>query len=159
MAAETTCSGVREVPQGRAEVWRALAVLEPYCAVCDVSYVIGDGAGSPGVGTTFVCAPGRLDGGAPAPGAPQGEIVDWKPRRLVTTRLVLTPETWTTRIELHDTDTGGTRVTMTITHEPTGGGRVVRRLQRGALRRLVQRTVDAELDKVPAHVDRVADAG
>jgi hypothetical protein len=81
--------------------------------------------------------------------------VEWKPRRSVTTRLVLTPETWTTRIELADTETGGTRVTMTITHEPTGGGRVVRRLQRGALRRLVQRTVDAELDKVPAHVARV----
>jgi hypothetical protein len=145
------------VLQDRAEVWRALAVLEPYCAVCDVSYVIGNGP--PGVGTTFVCTPGRLDGGPPAAGAPQGEILDWKPRRLVTTRLVLTPETWTTRIELADTDTGGTRVTMTITHEPTGGSRVVRRLQRGALRRLVQRTVDAELDKVPAHVERVADAG
>jgi hypothetical protein len=150
-AATTSCSGVREVAQARAEVWRALAVLEPYCAVCDVSYV-GAAAGAPGVGTTFVCAPGRLDGGPPAPGAPQGEIVDWEPHRLVTTRLVLTPETWTTRIELADTDAGGTRVTMSITHEPTAGSRVVRRLQRGALRRLVQRTVDAELDKVPAHV-------
>ena len=45
---------------------------------------------------------------------------------------------------------------MTITHEPTGGGRVVRRLQRNAMRRLVQRTVDAELDKVPAHISRAA---
>jgi uncharacterized protein YndB with AHSA1/START domain len=150
--------GVREVPEPRAEVWRALAVLEPYCAVCDVSYVVGDADGQPGVGTTFVCSPGRLDGEAPKPGAPQGEIVDWAPPRLVTTRLVLTPETWTTRIELADTGTGGTRVTMTITHEPTGGGRVVRRLQRGAMRRLVQRTVDAELEKVPAHVARVSDA-
>jgi hypothetical protein len=139
----TTATGVREVPQPRADVWRALAVLEPYCAVCDVSYVLADDA-PPRAGTTFVCAPGRLDGAPPAPGAPQGEIVDWQPKRLVTTRLVLTPETWT----------GGTKVTMTITHEPTAGGRVVRRLQRGALRRLVQRTVDAELDKVPAHVDR-----
>jgi hypothetical protein len=150
----TSASGVREVPQARAEVWRALALLEPYCAVCDVSYVM-TGTGRPGVGTTFVCAPGRLDGGPPAPGAPQGEIVDWTPKRLVTTRLVLTPETWTTRIELDDTEAGGTRVTMTISHEPSVGGRVVRRLQRGALRRLVQRTVDAELDKVPAHIDRV----
>jgi hypothetical protein len=149
----TSASGVREVPQERGEVWRALAVLEPYCAVCDVSYVM-TGAGQPGVGTTFVCAPGRLDGAPPASGAPQGEIVEWRPKRLVTTRLVLTPETWTTRIELADTETGGTRVTITITHEPTGGSRVVRRLQRGALRRLVQRTVDAELDKVPAHVQR-----
>lgn len=150
----TSASGVREVPQARDEVWRALALLEPYCAVCDVSYVV-TGTGRPGVGTTFVCAPGRLDGAPPAPGAPQGEIVDWTPKRLVTTRLVLTPETWTTRIELDDTGTGGTRVTMTVSHEPTGGSRVVRRLQRGALRRLVQRTVDAELDKVPAHIARL----
>jgi hypothetical protein len=156
-AGGTTATGVREFPQSRAEVWRALAVLEPYCAVCDVSYVV-DGAGSgPGPGTTFVCAPGRLDGGPPASGAPRGEILEWKPKRWVTTRLVLTPETWTTRIELADSPAGGTRVTITITHEPTGGGRLVRRLQRGALRRLVQRTVDAELDKVPAHVARVTD--
>ena len=153
----TSAQGVREVPQPRADVWRALAVLEPYCAVCDVSYVV-EAAGAPGVGTTFVCAPGRLDGTPPRPGAPKGEIVAWEPTRLVATRLELTPETWTTRIELSDTDDGGTRVAMTITHEPTGGGRLVRRLQRNALRRLVQRTVDAELDKVPAHVARVAEA-
>ncbi len=151
----TSATGKREVPFPRSQVWRALAVLEPYCAVCDVSYVVG---GSVGRGTTFVCVPGRLDGATPRAGAPQGEIVDWTPPRLVTTRLELTPETWTTRIELADTDSGGTRVTMTITHEPTGGGRVVRRLQRGAVRRLVQRTVDAELDKVPAHVARAAGA-
>jgi hypothetical protein len=159
MADATSASGVREVPQSRAEVWRALAVLEPYCAVCDVSYVVGDAGKDPTVGTTFVCAPGRLDGAAPKAGAPRGEILAWEPSRLVATRLELTPETWTTRIELADGRDGGTRVTMTITHEPTGGGRVVRRLQRGGLRRLVQRTVDAELDKVPAHIARVADAG
>jgi hypothetical protein len=155
MTDPTTASGVRDFPQAPTDVWRALAVLEPYCAVCDVSYVMGEGAGAPGVGTTFVCAPGRLDGSPPKDGAPRGEIVAWEPPRVVATRLDLTPETWTTRIELADTDDGGTRVSMTITHEPTGGSRVVRRLQRGALRRLVQRTVDAELDKVPAHVARV----
>jgi uncharacterized protein YndB with AHSA1/START domain len=154
--ATTTATGVRDVPQPPDQVWRALAVLERYCSVCDVSYVLGDAPVSPGVGTTFVCAPGRLDG-APAPGAPRGEIVEWEPPRLVTTRLRLTPEIWTTRIELAAGDGGGTRVSMTITHEPAGGSRVVRRLQRGALRRLVQRTVDAELAKVPAHVERVAD--
>ena len=152
----TTASGVREFPQSRAEVWQALAVLEPYCAVCDVSYVIEAAGADPGLGTTFVCAPGRLDGGPVKEGAPRGEIVAWEPPRVVATRLVLTPETWTTRIELDDVPGGGTRVTMTITHEPTGGGRVVRRLQRNALRRLVQRTVDAELDKVPAHISRAA---
>jgi hypothetical protein len=154
-----TARGVREFPQPRAEVWRALAVLEPYCAVCDVSYVVGEEADGPGVGTTFVCTPGRLDGNPPAAGAPKGEIVAWEPQRLVSTRLELTPETWTTRIELSDAGDGGTRVEMTITHEATTGSRVVRRLQRGALGRLVQRTVDAELDKVPAHVARLADRG
>lgn len=155
MTSATTATGSCEVPQSPAQVWRALAVLEPYCSVCDVSYVLGEQAGGPGVGTTFVCAPGRLDG-APAAGAPEGEIVEWQPPRVVATRLRLTPETWTTRIELVGADGGGTRVTMTITHEPAGGSRVVRQLQSRAMRRLVQRTVDAELAKVSAHVDRVA---
>ena len=158
-SAPTTASGTREVPQARAEVWRALAVLEPYCAVCDVSYVLAETGRGPEAGTTFVCAPGRLDGAAPAQGAPRGEIVAWEPERLVTTRLELTPETWTTRVELDDTAGGGTRVSITITHEPTRGRRIVRRLQRNALRRLVQRTVDAELEKVPAHVARVSGRG
>jgi hypothetical protein len=150
----TTATGACEVPEPRAEVWRALAVLEPYCPVCDVSYVV-DGASAPEVGTTFVCASGRLDGEEPKSGAPRGEIVEWAPPRLVATRLELTPETWTTRIALADTAAGGTRVTITITHEPTTGGRVIRRLQRNAMRRLVQRTVDAELEKVPAHISRI----
>ncbi|MGY1704284.1 SRPBCC domain-containing protein [Geodermatophilus sp. SYSU D00697] len=149
----TTVSGTREVPFDRVRVWRALAVLAPYCTVCDVSYVV-DGAGSPGVGTTFVCVPGRLDDGAQPPaGAPRGEIVEWEPRRAVTTRLELTPETWTTRIELADADSGATRVTITVSHEPRTGGRLARRLQRGAVRQMVQRTVDGELDRLPAHVE------
>ncbi|CAA9279171.1 MAG: hypothetical protein AVDCRST_MAG57-3620 [uncultured Blastococcus sp.] len=155
----TSASAALDVPQSRAEVWRALAVLEPYCAVCDVSYVLGGaepGSGAPGIGTRFVCAPGRLDGQPPGPGAPQGEILAWEPDTLVVTRLVLTPETWTTRIELSESG-AGTRVAMTITHEPTGGGRLVRRLQRGSVRRLVQRTVDAELAKVPEHIAQVTD--
>lgn len=150
----TTATGTCEVPEPRAEVWRALAVLEPYCPVCDVTYVV-DGASAPSVGTTFVCASGRLEGEEPKAGAPRGEIVEWAPPRLVATRLELTPETWTTRIELADTAAGGTRVSITITYEPTTGGRVLRRLQRSAMRRLVQRTVDAELGKVPAHIARV----
>lgn len=151
----TTAAGTREVPQPREEVWRALAVLAPYCAVCDVSYVVGDG--TPGRGTTFVCEPGHLDGRPPRPGAPRGEIVEWRPGRVVATRLELTPETWTTRIELADTAGGGTRVDMTVTHEPTRGSRLLRRIQRGALQRLVRRTVDAELAKVPAHVAQAAE--
>jgi uncharacterized protein YndB with AHSA1/START domain len=148
----TAASGTREVPHPREEVWRALAVLEPYCAVCDVSYVV---SGSAGKGASFVCVPGQLDGRTPDAGAPRGEIVEWEPPRLVTTRLELTPETWTTRIELAEA-AEGTRVTVTVTHEYRSGNRLVRRLQRAGMQRLVQRTVDGELDKLPAHIAQVA---
>ncbi len=152
----TTATGSREVPEPRAAVWRALAVLEPYCAVCDVSYVLGDPRGGPGVGTTFVCAPGRLGGSAPASGAPRGEIVAWEPEVSVTTRLELTPETWTTRIELADSPSGGTRVTLTITNETRAKGVLARLVHGRAARPMVARTVESELDKVPAHVERAA---
>jgi hypothetical protein len=82
--------------------------------------------------------------------------VDWEPLRLVATRLELTPETWTTRIELTDAGEGATRVTVTVTHEPRTGSRLVRRLQRPGMQRLVRRTVDGELDKLPAHIAQVA---
>jgi hypothetical protein len=135
------------VPEDRSQVWRALAVLQPYCAVCDVSYVV---TGS-GARTTFVAVPGRLEGTPPA-GAPAGTIEEWRPGRVVMTRLELTPETWTTRIELADADAGGTRVTMTLTHAPKAGGRWAGRLQKRAREQLVRRTVDDELAKVPAHL-------
>jgi uncharacterized protein YndB with AHSA1/START domain len=148
----TTASGSREVPHPREEVWRALAVLEPYCAVCDVSYVV---SGSAGKGATFVCVPGRLDGATPSATAPKGEIVEWQPPRLVATRLELTPETWTTRIELEKAGALATRVTITVTHEPRGGSRVLRWMTRNSMQRLVQRTVDGELAKLPAHIAQV----
>ena len=154
MPQPVTASGSREVPHERRRVWEALAVLAPYCAVCDVSYVV-DGGSTPRLGTRFVCVPGRLDDGAQPPaGAPQGEIVEWEPERVVTTRLELTPETWTTRIELADTDTGSTQVTITLTHRPRRV-RLADRLSRSALQRMVQRTVDGELAKLPAHVAQV----
>ncbi|MGY1671603.1 SRPBCC family protein [Geodermatophilus sp. SYSU D00710] len=150
----TTASGSREVAAPRSRVWRALAVLEPYCAVCDVSYVVD--AQDPGPGTRFVCVPGRLaEGETPRSGAPRGEIVEWEPERAVTTRLELTPETWTTRIELADAGDGATAVTITLSHEPRRP-RLADRFTRSALQRMVQQTVDGELDKLPAHVEQVA---
>ena len=156
MPQPVTASGSRELPHERRRVWEALAVLAPYCAVCDVSYVVTGTGG----GTTFVCVPGRLDDGAQPPaGAPQGEIVEWVPRERVTTRLRLTPETWTTTIELADAGPGATRVTITVSHEPHSEGRLVQRLtqrlMRGGVREMVQRTVDGELDRLPAHVARL----
>src|SRR5215212_7747457 len=138
----TSASGSREVPFPRGRVWRALAVLSPYCAVCDVSYVVS-GSPTAGPGITFVCVPGRLDGRTPDAGAPRGEIVEWVPKKVVATRLELTPETWTTRIELADAPGGSTRVTITLRHEARGGSRVAQRIQRRALGRMVQQTVDA----------------
>ena len=152
----TTASGSREVPEPRDVVWRALAVLAPYCPVCDVSYVVA-GSGQPGRGTRFVCVPGQLAAGEePRAGAPEGEIVEWRPRRAVSTRLELTPEIWTTRIELDDAEGGGTRVTITVGHEPRRKNRLTDRLLRNSVQRLVQATVDGELAKVPDHVARVA---
>ncbi len=146
-APPVTATATLVVPEARSQVWRALAVLQPYCPVCDVSYVV---SGS-GVRTTFVAVPGRLEGAPPA-GSPAGTVTEWRPGRVVATRLVLTPETWTTRIELADADAGGTRVTMTLTHEPVAGGRLARWVQKRAREQLVRRTVDDELAKVPAHV-------
>jgi hypothetical protein len=144
----SSADGVREVPQARRAVWKALAVLEPYCAVCDVSYVVtGTGAG-----TTFLCVPGRLEAAGPGPEGTRGEIVVWEPRRVVATRLDLAAETWTTRIELADTDTGGTRVTMTLECRTTAGNRLARAVQARSRQRLVQRTLDAELEKLAAHI-------
>jgi polyketide cyclase/dehydrase/lipid transport protein len=150
----TTASGTREVAAPRHRVWQALAVLRPYCAVCDVSYVI-EGERS-GPGARFVCVPGRLaEEESPRAGAPRGEIVEWEPERVVATRLELTPETWTTRIELADAGTGTTSVTVTLTHAPRRP-RLADRLSRRAVQQLVQRTVDGELDKLPAHLDQLA---
>lgn len=149
----SSATGTCEVPEPRATVWRALAVLAPYCPVCDVSYSV---TGS-GRHTTFVAVPGRLEGEPPA-GAPQGRIVEWAPGRVVGTSLELTPETWTTRIELADTPAGGTRVTLTLTHEARGTGRLGRLLQGRAARPMVERTVRSELEKVPAHIALVGGA-
>ncbi|MPR00077.1 SRPBCC family protein [Modestobacter sp. I12A-02628] len=152
----TTAAASREVAHPRDRVWRALAVLQPYCAVCDVSYVV---TGAVRRGATFVCQPGRLEPGrAPAATAPRGEIVQWRPQSVVETRLSLTPEVWTTRIELADgATTGSTRVTITVTHEPTGTGRVVRLVQRTSMARMVRRLVAAELAKVDDHVAALTD--
>ncbi|SHN88803.1 hypothetical protein SAMN05660350_04793, partial [Geodermatophilus obscurus] len=68
-------------------------------------------------------------------------------------------ETWTTTIELADAGPGTTRVTITVSHEPHSAGRLpqrlAQRLMRGGVREMVQRTVDGELDRLPAHVEQL----
>ncbi|NEK93368.1 SRPBCC family protein [Modestobacter muralis] len=146
----TVAEGARRVPYVRSRVWRALAVLQPYCAVCDVSYVV-DGAATK-QGTEFVCVPGRLDDQSPPGGAPRGRIVEWKPEHRVATRLELTPEVWVTTIELADAPDESTDVSITLTHEPLAGGLLRRRRQRKTVRKVAQGTIESELDKVADHV-------
>jgi uncharacterized protein YndB with AHSA1/START domain len=148
LVAEAT--GARELPEPPAQVWEALAVLRPYCAVCDVTYLV---TGS-GRGATFVCVPGRVDGDALAPRGTTGEIVEWAPPRRVTTRLERAGEIWTTRLELTPTASGGTQVGVTL-HCETSGTALVGALQRRALQRLVDRTVEGELARLSDHVAAV----
>lgn len=146
----TVARGTRRVPFSRARVWQALAVLRPYCAVCDVTYVV-EGT-STAKGTEFVCAPGRLDGQALPGGAPRGRVVEWEPEHRVGTRLELTPEVWVTTIELSDAPDKGTDVAITLTHEPTSGGLLKRRRQRKAVRKVAADTIESELGKIADHV-------
>jgi hypothetical protein len=143
-------TGSRELPEAPARVWEALAVLRPYCAVCDVSYVVT----GTGVGSTFLCVPGRVDGQVDAQvptGGTRGEIVEWTPPRQVVTRLERAGEVWTTRLELTGTASGGTSVAVTLSCEPTGS-MLVGALQRRARQRLVERTLEGELGRLPAHL-------
>jgi hypothetical protein len=150
VAGAVEATGSRELPDAPPRVWEALAVLRPYCAVCDVSYVVtGRGRGS-----TFVCVPGRLDGGAPPANGTRGEIVEWAPPRRVTTRLERSGEVWTTRLVLTGAAGGGTSVSVTLRCEPTGGA-LVGALQRRSRQRLVERTLEGELARLPEHLAHV----
>ena len=50
-------------------------------------------------------------------------------------------------------------ITITVTHEPKRGGKLLRRVQRGAMQRMVQRMVDSELDKLPEHLAQLTPDG
>jgi hypothetical protein len=143
--------GTRELAGPPRRVWQAVAVLQPYCAVCDVSYrVTGRGRSA-----TFVCLPGRVEGGAAVTAGTRGEILEWHPPRRVTTRLELAGETWTTRLELTGTGSGGTRVEVALRCEPDEAGplgALRSAVQHRSLQRLAERTLAVELDRLPGHL-------
>ena len=151
-----TARGARDVPVGRDLVWTALSRPTTYCSVCDVSYVFDDAAAGDGrtlgPGSRFVCASGQLDGAEPPSDAMAGQIVEWAEGQCIGTRLERGSETWETRIELDEVEAGSTRVTITVTRGPEGGGRPPGVLRRRAVQRMVQRTVDSELAKLPDHI-------
>ena len=156
----TTATGTREIPFGRQHVWRALTNLTTYCPVCDVSYVFDDSSSAGqaiGKGSRFVCVPGRLEGAEPPPNAVAGEVVEWAAQRCIETRLELASETWQTQIKLADAERGSTSVTVTVTRQPKGGSRLLHSLQRRSMQRMVQRTVDSELAKLPDHTSGVGE--
>ena len=152
----TTASGSREFPYARQRVWWALTAVTPYCAVCDVSYVFtegpADGKGTLEHGSRFLCVRGRLDGATPPPNAVQGRVVEWVPQERLGTTLEVTTDTWRTTIDLADAGEDSTLVTFTITYEPKNRSRLMGWLQRARWQRMVQRTVDGELSKLPEHV-------
>ena len=154
-----TATGSRELPYARQRVWWALSAFTPYCAVCDVSYVLTevapDGTETFEHGSRFLCVPGRLDGAAPPPNAVRGQVVEWVPQERLGTTLDVTPDIWRTTIDLADAGEESTLVTVTVTYEPENRSLLVRWLQRGRWQRMVQRTVDGELTKLPEHVGGV----
>ena len=155
-----SATGSVQVPAPQDLVWQALAILGPYCPVCDVSYrdPDGDDVVRMGRGARFVCMPGHaVDGSIGDAAAPQGEVIDWEPPRRVATRLELTPETWTTRIDLENIGAGQTRVTVTLTFRAKGGNRLRDRLRRRAVQRMIDDSLSATLSKVPDHVQLLFD--
>ena len=157
-----SAEGSVQVQAPRVLVWQALAVLGPYCPVCDVSYRAPDGdrdALRMELGATFVCIPGHdVDESTGNASAPRGEVIDWDPPRRVGTRLELTLETWTTRIDLEDSGADQTRVTVTLTYRAKGGTRLSDRLQRRAVQRMIDESLSSTLSKVPDHVQLLFDA-
>ena len=155
-----SAAGGVQVPARRDLVWQALAVLGPYCPICDVSYRApdGDDAGRMAPGTRFVCIPGHdVDGLIGDASARRGEVVEWDPPRRVVTRLELTPETWTTRIDLEDSPGGQTRVTVTLTYRARAGTWLRDRLHRRAVQSMVADSLGSTLAKIPDHVQLLFD--
>ena len=152
----TTVTGRREVPFATERVWSALTQAIPYCAVCDVSYRYSalppGGLARLGEGSRFVCASGRLEGGALPPNAVSGEVVRFESLQRLGTRLEAGTEIWWTNIELSDAGRDITAVTLSVTYQPSPRNRYPAVVGRRKRQRMVQEMVAAELAKLPDHV-------
>jgi len=172
-------TAVREVAYPVEHVWRAMATLLPYCSVCQVSAIV-DSDGELGLGSEFRAFPGRLPdqpqnaagrevsdsrgggvgpvGGAgaqdvagPARGM-AGKIVDWSPQRSVATRLEASTETVVVAVEMAAASRDTTLVTISVEVTPRMRNRLAMAMTRTSYARMATRTVQGEIDKLPAHL-------
>lgn len=147
-------SAAREVAYPVEHVWQAMATLLPYCSVCDVSAIV-DSPGELRTGTSFRAFRGRV---APATeadaveGGMPGEIVDWSPRRSVATRLEAGGETVRVGVEMAAASPDTTLVTISVEITPMLRSRVAAAMSRSSYLRMARRTVEGEIEKLPAHL-------
>ncbi len=147
-------SAVREVAYPAEDVWSAMAILLPYCSVCDVSVAV-DSPGDLGAGTKFRAFSGRAgqtDGKPTAEGGMAGEIVDWSPQHSVATRLDATDETVVVRVEMAPASPDTTLVTISVEVTPHLRSRMAAAMSRSSHARMARRTVEGEIEKLPAHL-------
>ncbi|MGI8625474.1 MAG: hypothetical protein ACR2J5_02725 [Geodermatophilaceae bacterium] len=158
-------SAAREVAYPVEHVWQAMATLLPYCSVCDVSAVV-DTPGEVGVGTAFrafrgpIAAPTDgdvVEGGMPGEiviveGGMPGEIVDWSPQRSVATRLEAGGETVRVGVDMAAASPDTTLVTISVEVTPVLRSRVAAVMTRTSYLRMAKRTVEGEIEKLPAHL-------
>lgn len=148
-------SAVREVAYPVEHVWRAMATLLPYCSVCHVSAIV-DSEGELRLGTEFRAFSGRLpedcDKAAELHRGMAGEIVDWKPQRSVATRLEADGETVVVRVEMTPASPDTTLVTISVEVTPRLRNRLALAMTRSSYARMATRTVEGEIEKLPAHL-------
>ncbi len=151
----TTASGSREVAYPVEHVWQAMAALLPYCPVCDVSAIL-DGPGDLRIGTTFRAFPGRVyerpDEISAVEGGTPGEIVHWSPHEVVATRLEAGNETVVVQVEMAAASPDTTLVTISVGVTPQGQSRLAKAMARSSYARMARRTVEGEIEKLPAHL-------
>ena len=153
-------SAVREVAYPVEHVWQAMATLLPYCTVCDVSTVV-DSPGELACGTAFRAFRGRIadpsSGPYVAEGGMSGEIVDWLPQRSVATRLEAGNETVVVRVQMTPASPDTTLVTISVEVRPRARSRVAAAITRSSYARMATRTVEGEIEKLPAHLELFVD--
>ncbi|MBA3278763.1 MAG: SRPBCC family protein [Geodermatophilaceae bacterium] len=147
-------SAVREVAYPVEHVWSAMASLLPYCSVCDVSVIV-DSPGDLEAGTKFRAFSGhaaQTDGMPSAEGGMAGEIVDWAPQQTVATRLEAASETVVVCVEMAPASQDTTLVTISVQVTPRLRSRLAAAMSRSSYARMARRTVEGEIQKLPAHL-------